>query len=251
MAQPITEVESELEASPFEILEVKRHRNKLKTGHVAANRFDIILSDVNPHAFETASAIALKIKALGIPNYYGEQRFGIDLRNVDRAVAILRRGKARGKKEGFMVSVLQSALFNLWLKDRIEREEGNILLKGDVAKKTDTGGIFVVEDLEEAQQRFAARKLVFTGPIFGYKMRSADYEAGREESRLLESVDLDLGSFKPLRAAGTRRRALLYLDDLTIEQVQVGLRFRFTLPSGAYATTVMREFTRNRADAAA
>ncbi len=251
MAQPISEIESKLEGLPFEILEVKRHRNKLKTGHVAANRFDIILCDVPPDAMDTADAIVQRIKMSGIPNYYGEQRFGFDLRNIDRATAILRRGRARGKKEGFMVSVLQSALFNLWLKDRIERDAVNAVLKGDVVQKTDTGGMFVVEDVEEAQQRFEARKLVYTGPIFGYKMRSADDEARHYESGILKSFGLELETFKPLKASGSRRRALLYIEDLSIAHAEDGLRFVFTLPSGAYATTVLREFTRKPTDTAA
>ena len=244
MAQPIAEVESKLKDAPFEILEMKRHRNKLKTGHVAANRFDIILSNVSPLAFEAATAIADKLQATGCPNFFGEQRFGIDQRNIDRAIALIRRGRARGKKEGFMVSVLQSALFNIWLKERMARDEFNTLVMGDLVQKTDTGGMFVVEDIEEAAQRFAERKLVYTGPIFGYKMRQAGDLAGRHENRLLESLDLERGTFKPLRAAGSRRRAKLCLEDLAIDDVSEGLRFRFTLPSGAYATTVMREFTR-------
>ncbi len=251
LSQSMAEIEASLIASPFEILEVKRHKNKLKTGHVAANRFDIILADVPPQRFDQAVAIAQRIHDTGIPNYYGEQRFGFELRNIDRAVAVLRRGKAHGKKEGFMVSVLQSALFNLWLKERIERDALNTLIKGDVVQKTDTGGMFVVEDLEEAAQRFDKRQLVYTGPMFGFKMKSAGDAAGRYEQRLLDSIDLDLMAFKPLKAAGSRRRALLYIEELSVESVESGLRFVFTLPSGAYATTVMREFTREPAGAAA
>ncbi len=244
MAQPIDEIESMLTALPFEILELKRHQNKLKTGHVAANRFGIILSQIPPHALDAATAIADKIREGGLPNYFGEQRFGIQLRNIDRAVALLRRGKARGKKEGFLVSALQSALFNLWLKERIEREAFDTLMMGDLVQKTDTGGMFVVEDLQEAAQRFAERKIIYTGPIYGHKMKPAGDRAGGYERRLLESLGLDAGAFKPLRAAGTRRPALLHLADLTIAPVTEGLRFCFSLPSGAYATTVMREFTR-------
>jgi tRNA pseudouridine13 synthase len=251
LTQSITEVEFKLKELPFELLDVKRHRNKLKTGHVAANRFDIILSQIRPHALEAAMAIRDRLRKTGIPNYYGTQRFGIELRNIERAAAILRRKRARGRKEGFMVSVLQSALFNLWLKERIERDAFTTLIMGDLARKTDTGGMFVVEDLPEAEQRFAERKIIYTGPIYGYKMRPAGDQAGRNESRLLHSLGLDVAFFKPLRAAGTRRSALLHIEDLAIERVEEGLRFRFTLPSGAYATTVMREFTREPVSGAA
>jgi tRNA pseudouridine13 synthase len=244
MSQPMKEIESMLAALPFELVDLQRHRNKLKMGHVAANRFSIILSQVPPHALDAARAIADKIRQVGIPNYFGAQRFGIQLRNIDRAVALLRRGKARGKKEGFMVSALQSALFNMWLKERIEGDAFDTLMMGDLVQKTDTGGMFVVEDLQEAAQRFAKRKIIYTGPIFGHKMKAADDQAGGFERRLLESLGLDVAAFKPLRAAGTRRRAVLHLEDLTIAPAAEGLRFCFSLPSGAYATTVLREFTR-------
>jgi tRNA pseudouridine13 synthase len=244
LSQSIAEVASKLKDSPFDLLDVKRHRNKLKTGHVAANRFDIVLSQIEPHALEAAMAIRDRLRKTGVPNYYGTQRFGIELRNIDRAIAIFRHNRARGKKERFMVSALQSALYNLWLKERIERDEFSTLVMGDLVQKTDTGGLFVVEDLQEAAQRFAERKIVYTGPVFGYKMKQAGDKAGRYESHLLESLDLEAASFKLLRAAGTRRQAVLHMEDLAIERVADNLRFRFTLPSGAYATTVMREFTR-------
>ncbi len=37
------------------------------------------------------------------------------------------------------------------------------------------------------------------------------------------------------------------IDDLGIEPVADGLRFRFRLPKGAYATTLLREFMRTQA----
>ncbi len=244
MGMPLKEVESALKELPFDILDMRRHGNKLKTGHVAANRFRIILSQLEPHAMTGAEAIGRELRKTGLPNFYGEQRFGIALRNIDRSMGVLKRGKARGKKEGFMVSVLQSALFNLWLKERIEREAFDTLLLGDLVKKTDTGGMFVVEDLPEALQRFKDRKIVYTGPIYGHKMKPAGHRAKDHEQALLNDVNLTPEAFKPLRAPGSRRIGILYLDDLAIVKVPQGLEFTFTLPSGAYATTVLREFTR-------
>jgi len=72
--------------------------------------------------------------------------------------------------------------------------------------------------------------------------------AGDDENRLLQRFGLDLGVFKPLRAPGSRRPAVLYLHDLGVQSVTEGLEFTFTLPSGSYATTVLREFTRSTGD---
>lgn len=233
---------------PFEILGIERHRNKLKTGHVAVNRFRIVLSGVEKDAFGQAEAIAVALKDKGVPNYYGPQRFGHHYHNLDRAAAIVRRAKAHGRKDTFTVSVLQSALFNCWLVERIRRGEFDRLLLGDVVRKTDTGGLFVVDDLEDARQRFAASRIQFTGPIYGYKMMAAAGPAGEYENQLLLNFGLAADAFKPLRAPGSRRAACVHLDDLIVEPVAEGLRFSFTLPSGAYATAVMREFTRSCGD---
>jgi tRNA pseudouridine13 synthase len=250
MDWPVARIQALLQSLPFEILALERHRNKLKTGHVAANRFKILLSQVGPEAALRAQAIMAALKQSGLPNYYGEQRFGHESGNLDRAVALFRRGKAHGRKDAFMVSVLQSALFNYWLIDRVRRQEFNTLLLGDVARKTDTGGLFIVDDLAEAAQRFRAGGISYTGPIYGHKMMAAAGPAGEYEQRLLQHFGISPEIFKPLRAPGSRRAAVLNLSDLTMEPVAEGLLFSFTLPAGAYATIVLREFTRSALHAA-
>jgi tRNA pseudouridine13 synthase len=116
------------------------------------------------------------------------------------------------------------------------------ILDGDIAKKTDTGGMFPVEDAKEAAERFADQKIVYTGPIFGYKMRSAEGTAALGEACVLDRFGLSLQAFKPLRASGSRRPAVIYPENLMIESAPEGLCLRFTLPKGAYATTLLREF---------
>ena len=241
---PLTAVETRLRSLPFDIIELQRHGNKLKTGHVASNRFRIVVSGPEPQADMRAAAIAAVLKSSGVPNYYGAQRFGHQFRNLDRAAALVRRGKAHGKKEAFTVSVLQSALFNCWLIERIRRGQFKTLLQGDVARKTDTGGLFVVDDLQEALQRFEAGRIIYTGPIYGHKMMPAAGPAGDYEKELLDRFGLAPAVFKPLRAPGSRRAAVIHLHDLSVQTVRQGLEFTFTLPAGAYATTVLREFSR-------
>ena len=83
-------------------------------------------------------------------------------------------------------------------------------------------------------------KGVTTGKVW----KPAGHRANAYEQALLNYADLTPGAFKPLRAPGSRRIGILNLDDLAIVKVPQGLEFTFTLPSGAYATTVLREFTR-------
>lgn len=234
-----------LDPMPFEILDIRRHRNKIKTGHVAANRFKIVVSQPVPDAWIRAQAIADVLRRHGAANYYGQQRFGWRMCNLDRAQQLIQKGRAgRGKADQFVVSALQSALFNVWLKQRIESGLFDVVIEGDVVRKTDTGGMFIVDDTAEAAQRFAARRIVATGPIYGHKMMAAGGRAGELEERILQLWELDLQVFKALKAPGSRRAAQLFLEDLDISPVTEGLLFCFTLPSGAYATTVLREFLR-------
>ncbi|NNG01751.1 MAG: tRNA pseudouridine(13) synthase TruD [Desulfobacteraceae bacterium] len=247
LSVPLSDIQNALSDLPVEILELKRHGNKLKIGHVSANRFRIIITDCVPDALERANTVAQRLKENGIPNFFGEQRFGEAYRNLDRGLALFStRKKSRRRSDVFLVSAVQAALFNAWLAQRMGRGEFSEMLPGDVAKKTDTGGLFTVSDVEEARSRLHQGAIVYTGPIFGYKMMSAGETAGGIETGLLASFGMTPLDFKPLRAKGTRRPAILHIPDLAIETVGQGLRFSFTLPSGAYATTVLREFMKTK-----
>lgn len=240
---PFTEVEKAFSDLPFELLTIDRHRNKIKTGHVAANRFTVIVSRPGPDAWPRSLAIADRLKQTGVPNFYGPQRFGHRMQNIQRGFSLFSSRK-KGRKDAFMVSVVQSTLFNIWLKQRMESGNFGKILAGDIAKKTDTGGMFMVENPDVESPRFNVGEIIYTGPMFGFKMKPAMDEAGEREAALLEKFDLTLEDFRQFRAPGSRREAILNLSDMEIIEVEDGLQFTFTLPSGAYATTVLREFTR-------
>lgn len=239
------EIRDRLAELPFEILAIQRHRNKIKTGHVAGNRFRILVTRTVPEGLARALAIAADLKQRGLPNFFGEQRFGIDMANLDRAMQMVARPRpVRGKRDDLMVSALQSALFNIWLTRRMARGQAGEIIPGDVAQKTDTGGLFVVADMDDARDRFTRGAITYTGPIYGFKMKPAEAQAAIHEQEILQDFGLDSDTFKRLKAPGSRRAALLNLEDLTIEPDEAGLWFSFTLPPGAYATIVMREFMR-------
>ena len=65
-----------LEHPPFSVLWAHRHGNKLRRGHLAANRFVIHIREVDASAAVTAHRVCQRLVASGIPNYFGEQRFG-------------------------------------------------------------------------------------------------------------------------------------------------------------------------------
>jgi tRNA pseudouridine13 synthase len=82
-----------LDLPGIKILWVDRHRNKLKMGHLAGNRFTIRVRDVDNEAQAKAEAVLDEVGRRGIPNYFGEQRFGVR-RNTHRLGWTLLRGDA-------------------------------------------------------------------------------------------------------------------------------------------------------------
>ena len=228
---------------PVVIESADRHANKLKTGHLLGNRFTILVRDAVDQALPRAEAIKRVLLEKGLPNFYGRQRFGAAGRNVDRGRRTLDRGA--GKKnwlDKFTLNALQSSMFNDYLAQRMNRDWFGRVLAGDVVKKTDTGGVFIVEDESTDQARFEAGEIIFTGPIYGKKMRWAQGEPGELEKAVLEESGVGLDQLAKARLMGSRRPGIVRLDDIGIEATDEGLVFTFNLPKGGYATVLLDEF---------
>jgi tRNA pseudouridine13 synthase len=58
------------------ILEVSRHRNRLKIGHLAGNQFEVIIRGCRPHAKKLAEHVLAVLRSRGVPNWFDRQRFG-------------------------------------------------------------------------------------------------------------------------------------------------------------------------------
>jgi tRNA pseudouridine13 synthase len=231
------------------------HRNKLKTGHLLGNRFAILVGKPEcdrQACLDRCSLISDLMAERGLPNFFGPQRFGSGGGNVSQGLSILRGTTRRRNKwlQKFLVGSVQSHLCNVYLAERLHAGLFDRLLPGDVAKKYDTGGMFDVEDIAVEQGRYDAHEISFTAPIFGPKMWAAKGESGELEAAILSNESLTVEDFGKVRVNGTRRLGRLLIDDLTVEAMEDGMLFRFSLPKGAYATTVMREFMKNDGEAA-
>ncbi|MEO8876911.1 MAG: tRNA pseudouridine(13) synthase TruD, partial [Polyangiaceae bacterium] len=158
---------------------VKRHGNKLKTGHLRGNRFALVIRDVAESEMPALANALTQIGKEGAPNFYGEQRFGRGGTNGQQARDWL-SGKTEGPRDGrqkrFLVSALQSEAFNHVLARRVADGTWNKCLLGDVLQKQDSGGIFVCESVETDLPRVERGEVSATGPMFGPQMRAAEGE---------------------------------------------------------------------------
>jgi tRNA pseudouridine13 synthase len=232
------------------LLELTRHDNKLRTGHLLGNRFSITLIDVHEDALGRAQAIAERLRDEGLPNYFGAQRFGHGGRNLPDAISWLSRG-GRGRnrfEQKLFPSVVQSEVFNRYLSARLALGKQQ-LIEGEVVRLEGAGAMFRVDDVAKEQPRFAARDLHLTGPMPGPKLRPAAGAALALEQRIGSELGLDENMLDALgrQAPGTRRDLLSPLRDLSVEDVTDrgtrALRLVFTLPAGGYATEVLRQLT--------
>jgi tRNA pseudouridine13 synthase len=72
-------------------------------------------------------------------------------------------------------------------------------------------------------------------------MREAQSEAKTLEDKIFSSSDITLDQLRKIGAEGTRRLGRI-IPDIMIKPASDGLSLSFSLPAGAYATTVLREF---------
>ncbi|MFO0876979.1 MAG: tRNA pseudouridine(13) synthase TruD [Gemmataceae bacterium] len=241
----------QLSSDDLRLLEVRRHSNKLKPGHLRGNRFEILVREVHSDAAQHLPALLARIQQMGLPNFYGEQRFGRDGETLKLGLALL-AGEPTGRVGSFLrrlaLSAVQSALFNAYVAGRIRDQLFRTVLPGDVMMKWPFGGMFVAEDLPAEQPRLEQREIIPGGPMFGKKMFRASGEALLREQQTLEAAGITPTAFQGFGKllAGTRRYTFVYPDDLRGEVEAEGIRLWFSLPAGSYATILARELMHSK-----
>ena len=235
----------ELELPRVRVLEAARHPHKLRTGHLRGNAFEIAVRDVDAVTAARASKRLCEMATTGMPNRYGEQRFGRDGDNAIRAAALLAgRETLRDRRHArFLVSALQSAVFNEVLARRpLPLAAVEV---GDVAMVQASGGLFVVEDLAREAPRAAAFEISATGPIFGSRVLEATGAPAQRERDALRACGLDPDVVpKPprgVRMHGARRALRVSVQGASADFEGGILRLRFVLPPGSYATVLIEE----------
>ncbi len=149
------------------------------------------------------------------------------------------------------LSAYQSYLFNLVLAERLRRVDGDLarLLRGDLAYLHRNGAVFRVEDPADEQQRADEFEISASGPLFGRKMPAPGLDAAAIETAILEREGVDIEELRELVPSdvleGQRRAIRLVPQELSWHLDGGDLVIRFFLPKGAYATTVLREITKN------
>ncbi|WP_163861733.1 tRNA pseudouridine(13) synthase TruD [Myxococcus eversor] len=232
-----------------QVLWSKRHGNKLRTGHLRGNRFKLRLRGVSDVG--AARECFSRLSAGGVPNYFGEQRFGRAGDNADLGRLLVLGQRLPKRPERFQrklyLSAFQSRIFNRALAERVRSGTLSTALLGDVLRKEETGGLFVCEAPDVDGPRVASFEVSPAGPLFGPKMTAATGTVGEFEASLLVGEGVTPDDFKRGggETEGGRRpyRVRLGSPELTPDGEDLWLAFE--LPRGAYATEVLHELLKD------
>lgn len=232
-----------LQDSEYKVLRQLRVGRKLRRGTHQANVFNIRLREVTqPEALEQRLAL---VAAQGVPNYYGEQRFGHAGQNLNKAAAMFAGKRVKDRNlRSMLLSSARSYLFNSVVSARIQRGLQQQLLLGDVLMLQGTNSFFVFDDESQRAQteaRILAGDVGFSAPLWG-----RGEVLPRAQAAVIESEAMpELGNFADgLERAGLkqeRRQLSLLPQAFSWQWVGQDLHLSMQLPTGTFATSVLRE----------
>jgi tRNA pseudouridine13 synthase len=211
------------------ILQRERHLKKLRRGAHKANLFSIVLrgEDLPQHAAALEARLAM-IQAEGVPNYFGEQRFGRGGANLALADQWAEGRRLPRHKRSLAISTVRSFVFNENLQGRVQDGSWNQILPGDLVNLDGSNSVFTVPEVDADIQRrlvemdiHPASELSGDGSNCGYDTWQQALDKGRVQT----------GS----------RSLRLPVRNLHVDTEGESVRLSFRLGRGAYATSVLRE----------
>jgi len=232
----------------IEILESTRHHQKLRRGTHESNYFEITLRNLRSDNAEPEHTAPLdstlkelleqrltQITEQGVPNYFGEQRFGRGGSNLSLAEQwILDKVTIRNRnKRSLAMSAGRSHLFNLVLSERVSQSNWSDCLEGDVNE------IFTADESEIKNRPNGVNSA--TAPLWGRGRNASQHASAEIDKAVLAPYQQWLEKLEHCGLNQERRRLVLWPQGLRWEFTDNNLVLKFSLASGEFATSVLRE----------
>lgn len=237
------------------ILKITKNDKKLRLGAIKENQFAIVLRQLSQF---DAAKLAQRIDssaAKGVPNYFGNQRFGELIKsdgsvqlggNLALAEKLVNGEDIRNRnKKSMAISALRSWLFNHFVSQRLQHTEYLQLLDGDALSLSGNNSFFIHhENQPESQQthaRITQRDINITAPLWGKGEIDSKAQAHTFETTIAKQHSEVCEALAALGLEQQRRPVLVYPQALQYEIQNDTLSISFNLPSGCFATSVIRE----------
>lgn len=236
----------------YRVLAAHRHGRKLRPGSHRANRFELRITGLQGDRAAIEDRLAA-IRACGVPNYFGPQRFGREGANLRRAAEWAAGGAAPRERaqRGFQLSAARSHVFNSVLAERVAAATWDRLLPGEAVVLDGRRSFFAAETIDATlEQRCSMMDVHPSGPLPGRGASPAAGEALRLEGAVVAREPALLALLANERMDHERRSLRLPVRDFDWAfEVNDSLRLCFTLPRGTFATAVLHELLAEAWDA--
>ena len=249
---------SAIENDQIQINQVHRHSRKLKRGTHIGNQFKIVLRNISIDTTAIEQCL-VEIQQQGVPNYFGEQRFGRGGSNLQQAMTMLASGKRikQRQKRSMLLSSARSWLFNRVLSERLQVGTWLSPQLGEPLNLSGSRQFFCAEeeDMIGIQQRIEGADIHTTAPLWGVGAEKIMQQAENLhlfESKVLESLSIFTQGLEKERLDYGRRAMRLMPENLTWQVLKgnrnekFDLELRFKLGRGEFATSLLRELVQAR-----
>lgn len=211
------------------LLQQQRHYRKLRRGTHKANHFRIVLrgNDLGQHTTALGERL-VAIETGGVPNYFGEQRFGRDGGNLTLADDWASGRRLPRHQRSMAISTIRSFLFNEKLHSRVLGGSWNAMLDGDIANLDGTGSVFDVVGVDDEIERRCREMDIHPTAVLAGEGSQCGHEAWQ-------------AALDNARVKAASRSLRLRVIDLNFDMDDDAVTLEFSLGRGAYATSVLRE----------
>lgn len=230
------------------LLKAVRHNKALKSAALTGNGFEITIRDFTLN--ETTKGELFErletLKEKGVPNYFGPQRFGLNFDNLPNALRLFANDEtleADRFSEGMYVSAARSVIFNQVLSKRIEQQNWVNYLSGDVIMLNGRNSFFdpKEEEIPELAQRLEINDIHLSGPMVGDENTPVSNDVLALENQVIDELKEFDDGLATRRLKHQRRALRMKPENMTWELTDNQLKLYFQLPSGSFATSLIRE----------
>ena len=231
---------SSLTIPGVKLLATSRNQRKLRQGAHCGNAFRIGLRGVSD-IDEPLHLLLERCRNGGVPNYFGEQRFGRDGNNIGLARAFFAGKRLKREDRSMAISAARSLLFNRLLELRVSDGTWNTLQPGELAGLNGSASFFAIDEPDQSlHDRCAALDIHPTATLWGKSaQRNVGTRSAFEQAVAQEFPDLVAGLEQ--HADESRRALRLAVQDFSWALDNDVLWLEFFLTRGGFATAVLRE----------
>jgi len=233
---------SGLESSQLKVLSVTRNTKKLKRGAIKNNQFEITVCQLQYNGHDIKNRIDL-IQKKGVPNYFGAQRFGKNENNLLSAAKLFQgKMQCNRNKKSIYLSAARSFLFNEIVSRRVKNKTWKTLLDGDVAMLNASRSFFVIDSVDsKIHERLNQGDIHPSAALWGKGNLETQFMVKELEHTIINANLAFADGLVKHGLQQDRRATRLLVPDLEYDLSVDTLKLKFSLPSGTYATCVLRE----------